>query len=97
LFALLIAVTFRDIVMGVLATVLALGSHTPQLWLGRSRPPVALTGGPFGVEASLLMLVVGVALATGLLYRADRRNRIVPPAWNRAVAPDVALTTPAAK
>jgi len=81
---------------GLLGLVVS-GKETQGLFSTQVSGPAALTGGPFGVEASLLTLVLGVALAAGLLSRAARRDPIVPPAWNRAVAPDVALTTTAAK
>jgi len=75
-FALLIAVTFRDIVMGVLATALALGSHTPQLWLGRSRPPVAVTGAIalYSVVAFVAMVALGFGAYTLYCRWVEKRR-----------------------
>ena len=43
--------------------------------------PVLLTGGEFGIEASLLMTLFGVALAGYVLKAAHRSGRFVRPLW----------------
>jgi len=45
--------------------------------------PAALTGGPFGPEAGLPAMVLGVALAVGFMVLAIRREQIITPAWMR--------------
>jgi membrane protease YdiL (CAAX protease family) len=45
--------------------------------------PVALTGGSFGVEASVIAFVLCTATGLLLLAMAVRRGRIVPPPWTR--------------
>lgn len=44
--------------------------------------PELLTGGAFGIEASLLMSTFGVALAVYVLRAAHRQGRFVPPLWH---------------
>jgi len=68
---------------GLLGLVVS-GKQTHGLFETEVSGPVALTGGAFGIEASVLMLVLGAALAAGLLYRAARMDRILPAAWTRA-------------
>lgn len=43
--------------------------------------PVLLTGGEFGIEASLLMTLFGVALAVYVLKAAHARGQFVRPLW----------------
>jgi membrane protease YdiL (CAAX protease family) len=40
-----------------------------------------LTGGDFGLEASVVAMVVATGMGLVLLYWASRRGRIVPPPW----------------
>lgn len=58
--------------------------------------PTILTGGAFGPEASVVAVLVCLAVAVYFLYRTVRLGRIEPPAWRRpraAVAPQpVALS-----
>jgi CAAX protease family protein len=45
--------------------------------------PALLTGGAFGIEASVLVPVLGLAAGAACLVAAARRRRLVPPAWHR--------------
>lgn len=45
--------------------------------------PVALTGGSFGLEASLVAFLLCTATGLFLLSIAIRRGHVVPPAWRR--------------
>lgn len=57
------------------------GKQTPSLIGGTLNGPVILTGGAFGPEASILAVVVCLALALLLLARAVRLHVIEKPAW----------------
>jgi uncharacterized protein len=61
-------------------------SATGGILSGTLNGPVWLNGGAFGVEATLPAVVVCVAAASALLVLAARRNRIVPPRWQRVAA-----------
>lgn len=50
--------------------------------------PSLLTGGAFGIEASLSAFVVCTATGLALLVSAVRRDRIMPPRWRRDARPD---------
>lgn len=49
--------------------------------------PIALTGGSFGLEASLIAFLLCTATGLVLVVMAIRRGNIVPPFWQRASAP----------
>ncbi|MFO1407522.1 MAG: CPBP family intramembrane glutamic endopeptidase [Steroidobacteraceae bacterium] len=51
--------------------------------------PDLLTGGRFGVESSVLALVLCTATGIAMLVMAVRRGRIVPPIWKRPAAAPV--------
>lgn len=46
--------------------------------------PAWLSGGQFGIEASLVAVVLSTALAGALLFHASRRRLIIAPAWRKA-------------
>ena len=46
--------------------------------------PDWLTGGSFGVEASVVAVVIGSAAGVLMLIGAVRRGHIVPPIWKRS-------------
>lgn len=50
---------------------------------GELRGPTLLTGGDFGVEGSLVAVMVCLAAALPLLALARRRGNVVAPAWRR--------------
>ena len=47
--------------------------------------PELLTGGKFGVEASIIVVTLCTATGLILLVMAIRRGRIIPPLWRRSV------------
>lgn len=61
------------------------GNATPASGLVKSsmQGPTWLTGGAFGVEASLVALVLCSGVGVAMLVLAARRGRIVPPLWAR--------------
>ncbi|NOX82879.1 MAG: CPBP family intramembrane metalloprotease [Alphaproteobacteria bacterium] len=46
--------------------------------------PELITGGAFGVEASVVTIVIGLALALFFLFRAGQKNRFIAAPWRRA-------------
>jgi membrane protease YdiL (CAAX protease family) len=50
---------------------------------GRLTGPELMTGGAFGLEASLPAVAVATAAGVAILAVAVRRNRVVPPMWSR--------------
>jgi CAAX protease family protein len=46
--------------------------------------PEPITGGAFGVEASVVTIVIGLALALFFLFRAGQKNRFIAAPWRRA-------------
>lgn len=46
--------------------------------------PDFLTGGKFGVESSVIALVLCTATGVGLVVMAVRKGRIIPPIWKRS-------------
>ena len=61
------------------------GTGQPIGWLVTRRTgPTWLTGGNFGLEASLVAVFVATAAGTWLLWQAHRRGRFVAPAWRRS-------------
>lgn len=55
----------------------------PGLIRSTVRGPQLLTGGEFGVESSVLALVLCTSTGLVMLVMAVRRGRIVPPLWRR--------------
>ncbi len=60
------------------------GLRTRGLFATTITGPDVLTGGPFGVESSLTVLVVGLSVAIALARRALRLGQVLPPLWARA-------------
>jgi membrane protease YdiL (CAAX protease family) len=69
--ALLLAVFVRDILTGILVSVLGLGAAEPQMWLGRPRSPETMT--PAGAIYSLVAFALTVALGYGAYAWCVRR------------------------
>jgi CAAX protease family protein len=46
--------------------------------------PELITGGAFGVEASVVTIVIGLILATYFLFRAGQKNRFIAAPWRRS-------------
>jgi membrane protease YdiL (CAAX protease family) len=61
------------------------GVSEPGLIRSNIKGPDLLTGGSFGLEASLIAFVLCTATGVVLLVMAVRRGRIVPPMWSRPV------------
>jgi membrane protease YdiL (CAAX protease family) len=59
------------------------GGTTNGLLQSKLVGPVWLTGGAFGVEASVVALLICVAAGLLLLLAARRRGHVVPPSWGR--------------
>ncbi len=55
------------------------------------RGPAALTGGEFGVEASVPAVIICLAAAAALLTIARRRGHVVAPAWRRPPSTDASI------
>jgi uncharacterized protein len=58
---------------------------------GRLSGPELMTGGPFGLEASLPGLVIATIAGLAILALAIRRGRLVPPMWVSGRAPAGAI------
>ena len=61
------------------------GQETHGVFTTDVSGPDLLTGGAFGVESSVTVLVVGLVFAFVLLRRVRRYGQIVPPPWRRGV------------
>lgn len=74
-----------NVVQGPVLGIVVSGSSASGSGLVRStlEGPEWLAGGPFGMEASLVTIVVLVALAAVLLVRLARSGQIVQPTWVR--------------
>jgi uncharacterized protein len=72
----------QDAIFGVGAYHLS-GAAAVGLLSTQLTGPAVLTGGAFGVEASVVTLVLLLAAALSLLVWAERHGRLVPPSWNR--------------
>jgi len=59
------------------------GFATNGLFDGTITGPEWLSGGRFGVEASVVAVVVCVAFALVLLDRAAKRGHFIAPRWRR--------------
>ena len=48
--------------------------------------PILLTGGGFGLEASLISIVIGTAAGLAIVWLAVRRGKLMQPLWGRRPA-----------
>ena len=65
------------------------GGNAPLgLLITRRIGPDWLTGGDFGLEASVVAMVVATITGAAMLVLAVRKGRIQPPMWRRGRAPD---------
>ncbi|HET7552753.1 MAG TPA: type II CAAX endopeptidase family protein [Gemmatimonadaceae bacterium] len=72
-----------NFVQGGIFGVAVSGVASNGILRGELHGPVLLTGGSFGVEGSLVAVVVCLAAAVPLLAIARRRGNVVPPMWRR--------------
>ncbi len=61
------------------------GQPSGGLLDGTLSGPEWLSGGAFGAEASIVAVVLGIALGTTLLVMAWRRGRFIAPYWRRSL------------
>jgi hypothetical protein len=59
------------------------GGESEGLLISKFTGPDIMTGGAFGVEASIVTMVVGLLLAIFYLTRAGRRGNFIAPFWSR--------------
>jgi CAAX protease family protein len=59
------------------------GTHVEGLVQARLSGPPLLTGGDFGLEASLIAIVIATAFGLWLLYLAIRKGELMHPMWVR--------------
>jgi hypothetical protein len=62
------------------------GVTDPGLIRSNIKGPDVLTGGSFGLESSVIALVLCTTAGIVLLILAVRRRSIVPPPWKRKAA-----------
>jgi membrane protease YdiL (CAAX protease family) len=63
------------------------GTDVQGMLVSRLSGPEILTGGAFGIEASLLTVILCVVVAAFVLRRAIRRGHLVRPSWRREKVP----------
>ena len=68
---------------GVFSGAVSGAFEQPGLLKARLEGPELLTGGAFGVEASIVALLVCTAAGVAILIMAARRGKIVQPSWRR--------------
>lgn len=59
------------------------GTPVHGLFVARLSGPPLLTGNGFGLEASLIAIIVATLFGLGLLWLAIRRGELMPPRWVR--------------
>lgn len=68
---------------GIFSGIVSGGVSDPGLIRASIEGPVALTGGSFGLESSVVAFLLCTATGLILLSIAIRRGHVVPPAWRR--------------
>ena len=68
---------------GIFSGIVSGGVSDPGLIRASIEGPVALTGGSFGLESSVVAFLLCTATGLILLSIAIRRGQVVPPAWRR--------------
>lgn len=71
-----------NLAQGTLLGLPVSGQPTPGLLSSQLQGPAFLTGGTFGLEASVFVPVLGLAFAIALLRYAAKKGRIQPPLWS---------------
>lgn len=72
-----------NFVQGPVLGVKVSGNELPSIFTSTASGPEWLTGGAFGVEASVVSVTILVLVAAGLAVLAVRRREIVAPMWLR--------------
>lgn len=67
----------------IFASIVSGNDAAPGLIRSTIKGPDYLTGGSFGVESSVLALVLCTSTGIAMLIMAKRRGQIVPPIWKR--------------
>ncbi|WP_270934487.1 CPBP family intramembrane glutamic endopeptidase [Falsiroseomonas oryzae] len=68
---------------GIFSGIVSGGESRPGLIRATIEGPVALTGGSFGLESSLIAFMLCTTTGVVLLIMAIRRRHVVPPFWRR--------------
>lgn len=68
---------------GIFSGIVSGGDRDPGLIKSTIEGPVALTGGSFGLESSLIAFLLCTTTGVVLVFMAIRRGNIVPPFWRR--------------
>jgi uncharacterized protein len=68
---------------GIFSGIVSGSDNDPGLFRSVIEGPAALTGGSFGLEASLVAFLLCTATGVLLLATAIRRGHVVPPSWRR--------------
>jgi uncharacterized protein len=68
---------------GIFSGTVSGGFEQPGLFKAIIEGPQLLTGGNFGMEASIIALLACTSLGVAVLIMAMRRGNIVPPSWKR--------------
>lgn len=71
---------------GIFSGIVSGAYAKPGLIKATIEGPLVLTGGEFGLESSLMALLLCTSAGVMLLIKAIRRGNIVPPFWSRARA-----------
>ncbi|MFN3389558.1 MAG: lysostaphin resistance A-like protein [Allosphingosinicella sp.] len=72
-----------NIVQGTVLGLPVSGKESVGIFASRLGGPALLTGGPFGLEASVLFLPAGGVAIAALLWLTLKRQQIRPPYWER--------------
>ena len=59
------------------------GTATGGLVRGSLNGPQILTGGQFGPEASIVAVIISLAVSLYFIWRLVRLHRVLPPVWRR--------------
>lgn len=73
-----------NIMQGTVLGLPVSGKETVGVFASQLEGPVLLTGGEFGLEASILFFPPGVVVIAILLWLTRKRQQMLPPMWKRA-------------
>ena len=72
-----------NVTQGAIFGVAVSGQATHGLMRSQLRGPAIVSGGDFGLEASIIALLVGGIAGIGLILVAAKRGALIRPLWNR--------------